>query len=272
MKVIFVHCFLLISTAGICQFLQGNWNIGQNLRLTFLENGIEIDTSSSMLLGEGSVTFSDVTGNLMFYTDGQSLWNAQHDLMPNGTGLAGGLSSTQACLTVPEISNNSQFYLFTTTATGTPLGLTYSKIDMDLDGGSGDVISSLKNIVLDSSVSEKLIGISKCDKSGYWVLAHDAGNNQLLAYEIGTSGLNTTPVISYGAISTLPFGSSNIGYLKASFDGSIIAMAHFGLNKLEIMQFDRQTGLASNPIVIPIDTSTGSTTSANFPYGIEISP
>jgi hypothetical protein len=39
---------------------------------------------------EGTASIADrITGDLLFYTDGQTVWNAQNQPMPNGSELAG---------------------------------------------------------------------------------------------------------------------------------------------------------------------------------------
>ncbi|MBL7855537.1 MAG: hypothetical protein JNL17_14135, partial [Cyclobacteriaceae bacterium] len=63
---------------------------------------------------EGSGTISSPSGELLFYSDGMSLWNRFHQVTPNGTGLLGHWSSTQAALFIPKPGNPYIFYLFTT--------------------------------------------------------------------------------------------------------------------------------------------------------------
>jgi hypothetical protein len=45
---------------------------------------------------EGCATIADNNGDLLFYTDGYTVYNKNHTIMPNGTGLAGNWSSTQS--------------------------------------------------------------------------------------------------------------------------------------------------------------------------------
>ena len=42
---------------------------------------------------EGVASISDYKGNLLFYTDGQKVWNSKHEIMPNGDGLMGDSSA-----------------------------------------------------------------------------------------------------------------------------------------------------------------------------------
>src|ERR1041385_1488330 len=41
---------------------------------------------------EGTACISDSSGAILFYTSGKTIWNKNHQVMVNGTGLAGGVS------------------------------------------------------------------------------------------------------------------------------------------------------------------------------------
>src|SRR5690606_24228892 len=102
---------------------------------------------------EGCATIADSSGNLLFYTDGIDVYNANHTLMPNGTGLNGNPSSSQSAIIVPKPASENLFYIFTVDAEGGPNGLSYTLIDMNLEGGLGDVVLGNKNIQLHTPVA-----------------------------------------------------------------------------------------------------------------------
>ena len=87
---------------------------------------------------EGCATASDTAGNLLFYTDGATVWNANHVPMLNGNGL-NGLGSTQAAIVVPAPLNLNKYYIFTVDTNGGVRGFCYNEVDMTLNGGLGDV-------------------------------------------------------------------------------------------------------------------------------------
>src|SRR5258705_1776138 len=62
---------------------------------------------------EGCSTISDSAGNLLFYATPTTIWNRNHQVMPNGSDLMGGLSSSQGVLIIPKPKSSNLFYVFT---------------------------------------------------------------------------------------------------------------------------------------------------------------
>src|SRR6185295_10516236 len=99
--------------------------------------------NSAMSQYEGSASIADENGDLLFYTDGLSVWNKNHQIMPNGSGMLGNPSSTQSALIIPVPSSDSLYYIFVCDG-GTAH---YSQLDMTLNGGLGD-LNTIKNVFL----------------------------------------------------------------------------------------------------------------------------
>src|SRR5215207_1693788 len=110
-------------------------------------------TGGQIYTNEGCSSISDDNGNLLFYSDGMTIWDASHNIMPNGTGLHGQTSSSQSCLIAPDPGNTDLFYVFTAPEYATNDGLEYSVVDMNLNGGMGDV-TGIKNVVLLANSTE----------------------------------------------------------------------------------------------------------------------
>jgi len=55
---------------------------------------------------EGIATICDLNGNLLFYTEGTTIWNRFHQVMPNGSGLLGHYSAAQSSIIVPDLNPN----------------------------------------------------------------------------------------------------------------------------------------------------------------------
>ena len=261
----FFCVFLILKTCPtFAQQPEANiWYFGRFMGLDF-SSGVPVPLNDGKLnTDEGVATISDANGKLLFYTDGSTIYNRLHGVMPNGTGLFGNYSSTQSAVIVPKIGDNSRYYVFTVDATGGPRGLTYSIVNMTLDNGRGDVES--KNIPLQLNVTEKVTAVRHCNNRDIWVLAHGTGSNTYYAFLVTTAGIISTPVISNtGAILPLT-DSATLGYLKASPDGKRLAAANWTINA-EVSDFNNQTGVVSNTydIFLPSEKYF-------WAYGIEFS-
>lgn len=268
--ILFIACSFFSNTF-YCQENSANiWYFADHAGLNF-STGIPIPiTDGQTDVYEGTATLCDIHGNLIFYTDGTKVWNKDHGIMPNGADLMGNPSATQSALITPYPQNDSLYIVFTVDARENSLinGLRYSIINVNLDGGLGDITAE-KNILLHAPVCEKLTSIIKTNQSDFWIIAHDWGNSDFLSYSITDGGVNTTPVVSsVGSIQTTGGGFSmqySIGYMKASRDGQKIAVANYrDIGFFELFDFDVVTGQISN----------GKISDASYyrPYGIEFSP
>ncbi len=215
-----------------------------------------------MNTSEGCATISDNDGNLLFYTDGLTVWNRQHEVMANGTGLMGNGSTAQAAVAIPAPGNSQRYYIFTNDNNARANGLRYSVVDMTLQAGMGQVTE--KNIFLSEPVSEMLTAVRHANGTDIWVIAHDYGNNSFRAFLISAQGISAQPVISQtGQIHTADNSGSNaIGCMKVATDGRRLAVASFAIGA-EVYDFDPATGQVSNPIKV---------TQIVRGYGVEFSP
>lgn len=218
-----------------------------------------------MNTGEGCATISNSSGDLLFYTDGVTVWNKNHQIMPNGTDLLGGSSSTQSAIIVPNPANSDIYYLFTTSSANFSTGIRYSEVDLTLNGGLGDVTVNKNILLVADEVSEKLTAIKNASGTGYWVMSHGYLTNSFLAYQVTASGVNVTPVVSTIG-SFFDKYNSKFGYLKFSPDGSKLANTESTttFNGIEIFDFDNSTGILSN--------YRNFSTPDYFNYGLEFSP
>ncbi|MBL7745155.1 MAG: gliding motility-associated C-terminal domain-containing protein [Chitinophagaceae bacterium] len=240
------------------------WYFGRFLGLDF-NSGAAVPLNNGQLnTTEGVATISDVNGNLLFYTEGTTIWNRLHQVMPNGTGLFGSFTSTQSAIIVPKIGDTTRYYVFTVDAQAGPRGLTYSVVNMTLDGGRGDV--EIKNVTLQLNVVEKITAVKHCNNRDIWVLTHGTVSNTYYSFLVSPTGINTTPVISNTGV-TLPAGdSATLGYLKASPDGKRIAAAHLNVNT-DVSDFNNATGVVSNSLSLFLASENH-----YKPYGVEFSP
>ena len=90
---VFVFLFLLFfrSDDTFAQAQNNNWTFGYYGLLNFSGPVPDGVLTSQVYSNEQCATVSHpTTGNLLFYTDGVTVWNANNAPMPNGNGLNGG--------------------------------------------------------------------------------------------------------------------------------------------------------------------------------------
>ena len=225
-----------------------------------------------------------------------------------GNGLLGDPSSTSSGLIVPRPGNPNHYYIFTVdephhnnawaypnqgpadvngnaiseyddpgggsvpnSDDGFNNGLNYSLVDLTLNNGNGDIVSSEKNIHLltydpnnqnqtSFKCAEKITAVEHNDGQSYWVLSHFM--DVFYAFRVDTNGVNTTPISTQISplISTNGYRRNSIGYLKASPDGTKLAICHneqattqgqstnSTTGSFWLYDFDDATGTVSNPV------------------------
>ena len=261
---------VLVNFSISAQAEASKWYFGINAGLDFSSGNPIALTNGELVTDEGCATISENNGDLLFYTDGITVWDKQHNIMPNGTGLTGDSSSTQSAIIVPKPGDVSIFYIFTVDDLAGPNGLRYSEVNMTLNGGNGD-ITNQKNIELNAFTTEKISAVKHANGIDFWVVTHDWNNNNFLSYQVTTAGVNIVPVISSVGEEHGDNGLDSKGYLKISPDASRLALASWSGNSVvEIFDFDNTTGIVSNPILI--GNGFFSTGPASGAYGIEFSP
>lgn len=271
----------ILSLALLTSFLAVNaqkqanyWYFGQYAGLSFAMGPPVAITNGALNTGEGCSSISTSNGTLEFYTDGRFAYTRDHTLMPNGSGLWGHSSSTQSGIIVPKPGSSTEYYIFTVDAAdnGLAYGLCYTKVDMSLNGGLGDVVTTEKNISLVPLACEKVTAVGHADGQTFWVITKKWGNSDFYAYRITWDGVNTTPVISTtGPPLVGNIGQASKGYLKVSPDGSKIAAANNTAYSVGIYNFDNSTGVITHLVTDNTYTNPGGMDPGG-PYGVEFSP
>ncbi|HVW98896.1 MAG TPA: hypothetical protein VHA52_00415, partial [Candidatus Babeliaceae bacterium] len=91
------------------------WTFGYHDGIDFC-SGVPVSYNSADSVREGCATLSDENG-IVFYTDGNSVYNKHDTVMPNGAAILPPSflfcgSSTQGALIAPTIKNPNQYYIF----------------------------------------------------------------------------------------------------------------------------------------------------------------
>jgi len=234
------------------------WYFGTHAGLKFVGGNPVALSNGQINNGEGCSVECDNYGDLLFYTDGVTVWNKNHVAMPNGTGLSGNTSATQTVI-VRKPGNCMQFYIFYHSGQ-VNLQLYYSVVDMTLNGGLGDIVTSSKNTFIYYPATEKITAVNHQNGTDVWVLFHEYNTNKFMAYLVTSTGVNSPVNTNVG-----PAHTNMIGYMKASHNGTKLATAITFTPDLRVELYDlnNATGVVSNPVLF--NNWSGA-------YGLEFSP
>jgi hypothetical protein len=287
MKLIKAYCILLIALLwsnnvfSQSNGITNNWILGYGSYAgypnghTWIEfiGGIPQITSDSLEMDifRTSANISDSQGNLLFYTNGYYIADASNDTMQNGSNIGPstyfntsqpkGFIIPQACLILPKPGSNSIYYLFHNTFDNPPQNNTsyylyMTTIDMSLNNGLGAVTS--KNVVMiqDTLNTGKITACKHANGRDWWVLCQKANSNIYYKLLISTNVIlgpysqnigNSRGVLPVGMTGFSPDGT------KFAFFYAIHTMQ----GGLDVFDFNRCTGVLSNPVHVNIPQSTG---------------
>jgi len=236
------------------------WYFGNNSGLDFSNNNPQILFEPEYRAEAGCASICNNDGNLLFYTNGNKVWNKNHEIMENGDSLNGSQLVNQNSVIVPLPFSDSLYYLFTINDIDSIRGFNYSIIDVSINGGLGKLIE--KNIPIKNDVLEKIAAVEHCNGNDYWIIIH-GHNGDFYSYLLGHDGFSFDTIKS--TIGTVP--TADIGYLKVSPAGnSIILPVNTDGIIAEVFYFDNNTGIVSHPTQIFAKNNN------TYCYGIEYSP
>jgi hypothetical protein len=254
-----VIAFSIIACEVEAQNRNSIWCFGDSAAIDF-SSGIATPISSGMD-GRGScASIANESGNLLFYAATMPVYSSvlaystfvfdqNHNVMLNGDSIFG-QAWYQELVIVPNPANDSTYYLFSIGVAGSNFGLMYSIIDMRMNGGFGAV--TVKNVQLHSfAVVDCINAVKHANGRDWWLLFrkndYPGANNDWHSYLISPSGIQNYSIQSIG-VDNVTGG----GHTAFSKDGSKIAFTNWA-DVVELYNFDRCTGLLSNPIIIEED-------------------
>ena len=271
----FTFIFLLLVGVSFSQKEANVWHFGAGHSLDF-NSGIPVQTfNSQMFTFEGSTSFCDEDGNLLFYSngggrlpisgqDGGKIWNKNNQVMYDMQGAeGGGWSAAQSSVIVPAPGEPNVYYLFTmeefefdidgvVPSEPNGRGLRYFKIDMSLNGGLGDVVEA--DVQLYDYSFEGLCAIRHANETDYWILINQ-DTSGIGVYSVTQNGVQLSGV--YPA----PVSTSG-GIIKASPFPYIAGQTCCNkvMTQAGLFDFDLTTG------VMTFDTNLGGASTSYFEF------
>lgn len=224
MKLKTLFFLLFISFRLYAQKETNNWLFGYHARLNFNVGAPVPISGGKVNTTECSASISDTSGNLLFYTDGTNVFDKNNNQMPNGFGLLGHESATQGALIIRKPESANLYYIFSIN-TACVKEFVYSIVDMNENGGMGDVILKNKILRSEGNYFEKLTAVKHCNNRDVWIIimgGNLTGSGPLSIYSFL---LNPYGIIDFPTISNL--SDINLaqcfGQLKSSPQGNYLA-------------------------------------------------
>ncbi|MCJ8288631.1 MAG: T9SS type A sorting domain-containing protein [Crocinitomicaceae bacterium] len=245
---------------------QSNWYFGEYGAIDF-SSGIPIAQNTAVinntisLAHESAVSESDpVTGQLVYYSDGMSVWNGNHVLINPGAPLDG-TQSTSQIISVPNPETPGQYYLIIPTLTTLSGPPQFALLDMS---GGGSILTTgyLDLPTGISNTSEAVTAIPHCNGIDYWIIFHgDFADRNFYVYRLSSLGFSNSDFTSatpniYTNNGSPFFLGSDIGHLKSSTSGNHLALtsydfsAPFGQAGIATYDFNNITGEVSNETLL----------------------
>jgi hypothetical protein len=225
---------------------------GGHLRNVLIEDGIPLYVTNT--------TISDANGNLLFYSNGLQVANADFEVVENSDSLAvgsiadlfkdEGFSATMGMIALPT-TTDSVFYIIQITLDAIPFigtlvkNTVYAKVDMRLNQGMGKVLEKRVEILSGSSLRE-LTACQHGNGSDWWVMVAESKSNtyrRSLLTDQGFTQVDSQQIGYRPDPEDFPEGG---GQNLFSPDGKYY-IDFDSWNGLRVFDFDRCTGLLSNP-------------------------
>ncbi len=263
----FISLQFLMPSAIVYAQYENVWAFGNYAGLDFNSGQPTPIRTAIAGMGEANASVCDANGRLLFYTEGTIVWDKNGNVMANGNNLVP-LASTnentttsstaQGALIVP-IPKSSKHYVFSLTSIEQLHNagrLYYSVVDMNLNGGLGDIVAGQSAILLDSTLGGECMTAVTGNNCNNWLLVRSGVNNKIKAYDISESGIDPIPRQSEGGSL---YGRGYGGQMVIAPGGNKLvscnSFALAGTGNIELYDFDRAAGTVSNLSVL--DNSSG---------------
>jgi len=250
--------------------VNNQWYFGFGAGIDFNEQPPIALLDGVMDAPEGVAAISDRNGQILFYTDGETVFGRTGELL--GEFIGGDQTASQSVIAIPFPQDETMYYIFTTREVYNTDGvytLYYSILDIKEITGADPGSVVLKELPLYAENTERITAIGGYGNNAV-LFAHELGNNTFRLYPITQNGIGNPILQSIGSVHGFGGEESAEGYMKFSADGSKLAVALSinGKNYVDLFDYADSTATLSNHQLINFDEL--------FPeyqvYGVEFSP
>ena len=244
MKPLYVILLCLCSQYLAAQLYDKTWICGYGSKIVFGESSIDtIRVSPTIGVLSQWAIISDGDGVLNFFTEGMNVYSSDGIKMPNGIQLAdnevnadfpNGLPDDQNVLILPK--RDKQYYIVYQSQSDFSYAnepwyytdnLYYSVVDMEQQGGKGDVTQ--KRVLVNSNrfMDGKMTACQHANGRDWWLVQRRYNANSYFIYLVTPDGITFKSEQFIGAVSSEPdaigqsaFSPDGTKLLAASEDGS----------------------------------------------------
>ncbi len=262
-----------------------NWAFGRKAGLDFSTNPPTPTTTAiappSKSGNEGCASISDANGNLLFYTDGKTIWDHTHTVKNPSTPLLGDYSSTQSAIIVPNPGNDDEYYVLTMDGSSNrnPPYNHFNGVLVNITSWTITQLSSLMTLPNTKGYSpcEKITAMQHKNCKDFWVITvlqkgNDSPNSGIMnaegvfrVFKITSSGM------SHEYDLPMNLKVSELGYLKGSPNGVKLAIANGMNSNVLVYAFNNATGIINVGSHTTINNPITTTNNRDV-YGVEFSP
>lgn len=214
-----------------------------------------------------NASICDQNGDLLFYTNGLNIYNADHDIMENGTNInpgpfrdgtqGRGYILNQGALILPKPNSTSEYLVFHGEQEWGQVGgnafaqrrIYTSKVRIDENNLDGEVFEKNKSVLEDTLDYGKLTSVRHANGRDWWIIVPELNTAGLYTMLLGPSGLSKPEkqIVGDSALSGIGqavFSPDGKKYARLNLVGTTIG------GNLDIYEFDRCTGVFSNHTTI----------------------
>lgn len=269
----------IIMLIGHSQKYDYNWmtgyeDVGEKYRINFEDEKLNIISDQWPLKASyGYVSVSNKNGELQFYSNGISIYNAEHELMINGDSINYGdfwesyktdsYPNKTGYIILPMPGDINKYYLiykrlkYDDNVEHTIYDdlLQFSIIDMETNGNKGLVVEKDAKLISDTLEVGNLTACRHANGRDWWMLIRKMDSNILFQCLIDNKGIHITDTLTigvktYGGLGQSVFTPDGTKFIE--YNGRDQEKGEF----LDIYDFDRRTGQLSNPIHFNYKDST----------------
>lgn len=246
------------------------WAFGVRAGINF-NTGTPVPFAAKVYSSNACASTCDSAGQLLFYTEGNTIWNRYHDTMPSAVSIVSYNANQcpQGTMILPHLTQPGKYYVFSlerrSNVVPTAGRLSYCIVDMALDGGRGDVVAGSHYTFVDTGMWGAMTAVPG-NAHNFWLINHLRDTNVFVVRNITAAGFSAPVYYKIGVYDNSQCFYS--GGIKCSPDRTLLAYPHPCASHMttktgfELFRFNPGDGSISDGLAF--DTTNC--------FGIEFSP